>query len=49
MYSWLMAPEALPTGYRRWITNASRVAEPCLPINISCVLSPLSSSPLTPQ
>ncbi|GAA5862498.1 hypothetical protein JCM8547_002084 [Rhodosporidiobolus lusitaniae] len=35
MYSWLMAPEALPSGYRRWITNASRVAEPCLPINIT--------------
>ncbi|GAA5884836.1 hypothetical protein JCM6882_007115 [Rhodosporidiobolus microsporus] len=35
MYSWLMAPEALPSGYRRWITQASRVAEPCLPIQIS--------------
>jgi hypothetical protein len=30
-----MAPEALPSGYRRWITNASRVAEPCLPVNLS--------------
>ncbi|GAA5941017.1 hypothetical protein JCM1841_006610 [Sporobolomyces salmonicolor] len=35
MYSWLMAPEALPSGYRRWITNASRVSEPCLPVNLS--------------
>lgn len=35
MYSWLMAPEALPSGYRRWITNASRVAEPCLPVNLT--------------
>lgn len=29
-----MAPEALPSGYRRWITNASKVAEPCLPVNL---------------
>ncbi|KAL8279225.1 hypothetical protein RQP46_008262 [Phenoliferia psychrophenolica] len=35
MYSWLMAPEALPPGYRRFITGASRVAEPCLPVNLS--------------
>ncbi|BGP37291.1 hypothetical protein JCM10449v2_001196 [Rhodotorula kratochvilovae] len=35
MYSWLMAPEALPSGYRRWITQASRVSEPCLPVNLS--------------
>ncbi|GAA5961120.1 hypothetical protein JCM8115_005835 [Rhodotorula mucilaginosa] len=35
MYSWLMAPEALPAGYRRWITQASRVSEPCLPVNRS--------------
>ncbi|ORY90918.1 hypothetical protein BCR35DRAFT_261329 [Leucosporidium creatinivorum] len=35
MYSWLMAPEALPSGYRRWVTSASRVAEPCLPVNLS--------------
>lgn len=30
-----MAPEALPSGYRRWITNASKVSEPCLPVNLS--------------
>ena len=30
-----MAPEALPPGYRRFITGASRVAEPCLPVNLS--------------
>ncbi|GAA6000664.1 hypothetical protein JCM10207_004599 [Rhodosporidiobolus poonsookiae] len=35
MYSWLMAPEALPAGYRRWITQASRVSEPCLPVNLT--------------
>ncbi|GAA5936909.1 uncharacterized protein JCM15063_000098 [Sporobolomyces koalae] len=35
MYSWLMAPEALPAGYRRWITNASKVSEPCLPVNLA--------------
>ncbi|TNY20044.1 hypothetical protein DMC30DRAFT_272138, partial [Rhodotorula diobovata] len=35
MYAWLMAPEALPAGYRRWITQASRVSEPCLPVNLS--------------
>ncbi|GAA5834813.1 hypothetical protein JCM5353_000676 [Sporobolomyces roseus] len=35
MFSWLMAPEALPSGYRRWITNASKVSEPCLPVNLS--------------
>ncbi|GAA6038526.1 hypothetical protein JCM8097_004613 [Rhodosporidiobolus ruineniae] len=35
MYSWLMAPEALPSGYRRWITQASRVSEPCIPVNLS--------------
>lgn len=35
MYSWLMAPEALPPGYLRWVTTASRVAEPCLPVNLS--------------
>ncbi|KPV76961.1 uncharacterized protein RHOBADRAFT_51936 [Rhodotorula graminis WP1] len=35
MYAWLMAPEALPSGYRRWITQASRVSEPCLPVNLS--------------
>lgn len=35
MYSWLLSPEALPAGYRRWVTNASRVAEPCLPINLT--------------
>ncbi|BGP53411.1 hypothetical protein JCM8202v2_000970 [Rhodotorula sphaerocarpa] len=35
MYSWLLAPEALPSGYRRWITQASRVSEPCLPVNRS--------------
>lgn len=29
-----MAPEALPPGYRRWVTSASRVAEPCLPVNL---------------
>ena len=34
MYSWLLAPEALPSGYRRWVTNASRVPEPCLPVNL---------------
>jgi hypothetical protein len=34
MYSWLMAPEALPSGYRRWITNASKVSPPCLPVNL---------------
>ncbi|SCV72374.1 BQ2448_3911 [Microbotryum intermedium] len=35
MESWLMSPEALPSGYRRWITQASRVAEPCLPLNLA--------------
>lgn len=30
-----MAPEALPPGYRRFVTGASRVAEPCLPVNLS--------------
>ncbi|KAM0751507.1 hypothetical protein T439DRAFT_324689 [Meredithblackwellia eburnea MCA 4105] len=35
MYCWLMAPDALPPGYRRFITGASRVAEPCLPVNLS--------------
>lgn len=30
-----MAPEALPAGYRRWVTNASRVAAPCLPVNLA--------------
>ncbi|GAA5964486.1 hypothetical protein JCM3765_006302 [Sporobolomyces pararoseus] len=35
MYSWLMAPEALPSGYRNWITNASKVSKPCLPVNLS--------------
>ncbi|BGP22311.1 peroxisomal membrane protein 4 [Rhodotorula toruloides] len=39
MYSWLMAPEALPPGYRRWITQASRVSEPCLPVNLSAYRS----------
>ncbi|GJN87945.1 hypothetical protein Rhopal_000900-T1 [Rhodotorula paludigena] len=39
MYSWLMAPEALPSGYRRWITQASRVSEPCLPVNLSAYRS----------
>lgn len=34
MYSWLLAPEALPSGYRRWVTNASRVPEPVLPVNL---------------
>ncbi|GAA6061716.1 hypothetical protein JCM10212_004948 [Sporobolomyces blumeae] len=35
MFGWLMAPETLPSGYRRWITNASKVSEPCLPVNLS--------------
>ncbi|GAA5901822.1 uncharacterized protein JCM6883_000407 [Sporobolomyces salmoneus] len=35
MYSWLMAPEALPSGYRNWITNASKVSLPCLPVNLT--------------
>ncbi|GAA5854706.1 hypothetical protein JCM3766R1_000625, partial [Sporobolomyces carnicolor] len=35
MYSWLMAPEALPSGYRNWITNASKVSKPCLPVNLT--------------
>lgn len=39
MYSWLMAPDALPSGYRRWVTNASRVAAPCLPVNLFVPLS----------
>jgi len=30
-----MAPEALPPGYRNWITNASKVSKPCLPVNLS--------------
>ena len=30
-----MAPEALPSGYRNWITNASKVSKPCLPVNLS--------------
>jgi hypothetical protein len=30
-----MAPEALPPGYRRFVTGASRVAEPSLPVNLS--------------
>lgn len=30
-----MAPEALPSGYRRWITHASKVPEPVLPVNLS--------------
>ncbi|GAA5973669.1 hypothetical protein JCM11641_005071 [Rhodosporidiobolus odoratus] len=35
MYGWLMAPETLPSGYRRWILQASRVPEPCLPVHVS--------------
>ncbi|KAK4052186.1 hypothetical protein OIV83_002481 [Microbotryomycetes sp. JL201] len=35
MYSWLLAPEALPSGYRRWITHASKVPEPVLPLNLA--------------
>lgn len=30
-----MAPEALPSGYRRWITNASKVPPAVLPTNLS--------------
>lgn len=30
-----MSPESLPSGYRRFIAGASRVADPCLPINRS--------------
>lgn len=30
-----MSPESLPRGYRNWITKASRVAEPCLGVNLS--------------
>lgn len=30
-----MAPEALPLGYRRFVTGASRVSEPCLPVNLT--------------
>lgn len=30
-----MAPEALPGGYRRWITQASRVPPAILPVNLS--------------
>lgn len=35
MYSWLMSPESLPKGYRNWITKASKVAEPCLEVNLT--------------
>lgn len=35
MYAWLVSPESLPGGYRRWITNASRVPAPVLPINLA--------------
>jgi hypothetical protein len=30
-----MAPESLPPGYLRWVTNASRVPPPVLPINLA--------------
>ncbi|KAI5474992.1 peroxisomal membrane protein 4 [Pseudohyphozyma bogoriensis] len=35
MYAWLMAPDTLAPGYRKFITNASGVCPPCLPVNLS--------------
>ncbi|GAA97764.1 hypothetical protein E5Q_04443 [Mixia osmundae IAM 14324] len=35
MYGWMMSPESLAPGYRRWITMASRVSPPALPVNLA--------------
>jgi len=35
MLAWLNRPDSLPGGYRRWITNASRVPPPVLPIDLA--------------